>query len=706
MKKQTFAVFSASLAVMSVTFIASGADVPSARTESPLKIAVYVGEGAHGVGVFRWLELTTCALGSEAVPVDAAAVKGGALEGVDVFVVPGGKSDVMSEAFSADGRRKIGAFIEKGNGYIGTGADDSGDDVADMKVHFNERATALAGISKGDRRIQLRRGSVPSLPVTNAETEVVATYASDINGRSEKPRPSLTGQAAAVAGTYGKGRIFTFAVHPECDAGDHGILRGAFRYVTGGRVVDWKLPQRRRGQLAVGIVCDDSFGTETARFLQRLVRSTEFDLVPLDAAAIAEGACLHLDAMLAPDGYVGGDLPTFCMCEAGVSKLRAWAAKPVPPPEPIPAKVANPLHAAIYADKGGANPAAATLLALAPEFDLTVLDAADFRAGRLVGFDLLVQPSGLSKVQYDNLGKDGVEALRRYVRGGGRYFGICAGAFLISQPVPPTKRGLSRLNLVPFRDDAPKHHRGWAPIDIAITDEGRAALGIVDAKRTVLYWGGPAFEEGNPVEDADIKVFGRYAGRLVNTSRPEPVKEMYGKAAFVGGRVGKGKVFLSCPHPEKSEANMDIVRGAISYLTGVKPTPVRLGHMRGAISVFFRAANEKAAAEFYLGTLVKDRRFDVRSALRLNVDDLAHLDAVVIPAPGERDKKDAPFLRRFAERGGTVVYVVDTEAKRTADAVRIPGAVVVGSYGEVVKAIVSAETEPKGEVEPRNQTHF
>ena len=138
---------------------------------------------------------------------------------------------------------------------------------------------------------------------------------------------------------------------------------------------------------------------------------------------------------------------------------------------------------------------------------------------------------------------------------------------------------------------------------------------------------------------------------------------------------------------------MDIVRGAIRYLTGVMPTTVRRGRTRGAVSLFFRAAKEKAAAEFFLGTLLRDRRLDIRTGSHLNVDDLAHLDAVVIPAPGEDDRKDEPFLRRVVKRGGTVVYVADTEEKRKADTVRVPGAAVVGSYGEVVKEIFNTEKD-------------
>ena len=46
-----------------------------------------------------------------------------------------------------------------------------------------------------------------------------------------------------------------------------------------------------------------------------------------------------------------------------------------------------------------------------------------------------------------------------------------------------------------------------------------------------------------------------------------------------------------------------------------------------------RAAKEKSAAEFYLGTLLRDRRFDATAGSGLEADQLRHLDAVVIPAP-------------------------------------------------------------------------
>ena len=669
-----------------------------------MRLAVYVGDGARGIGTYRWLELTACAAGVETFPVDADAVRGGALDGMDALVVPGGSSISMAKSLGEDGRCRIREFVARGGGYIGTCAGcclamepctyrpnmlgmvpftfseaGGGQDRAELKIRFNRRAEELAGIKEGFMRVKFSRGPVPvpSHPVTNAEIEVVANYAGDVNAQTSKPRPSKAGHAAALAGTYGKGRVFVFAVHPELDVDDHAALRGAFRYVTG-REVTWTYPQRRRGQLVVGCLCGKTFGVTAAKFIQRLVRSAEFDLVPVSSDTLAEGARRHVDVVIDPATFSDDG------AEA-LASLRRLAAEPAPAPVPFPKKVAHPIRAAIYNDKGGSNFATATLLSLAPEYELTILDAEDYRSGALTNVDLLIQPGGGCRSQYVNLGAAGVEALRRYVTGGGRYYGICAGAFLASQPYNASKYSRSRVGLVPFRDDEPAHYRGWAPIKVDFTDEGREALGASLTNRTVMYWGGPALIPGEPVADSDVKVLGRYAGRLINTCSTKPVADMLGKAAFVGGRVGKGKVFVSCPHPEKSEANFDIVRGGIRSLTGVAPSEVDTTRTRGMLSVFFRSAQEKTAAEFYFRTLLRDRRFDVRAASSIDSNDLPHLDAIVIPAPKKGD--DSPSLRQFVANGGRIVVVADTDAKR-ALAEKIDGATVVDSYAKVVDALL------------------
>ena len=128
------------------------------------------------------------------------------------------------------------------------------------------------------------------------------------------------------------------------------------------------------------------------------------------------------------------------------------------------------------------------------------------------------------------------------------------------------------------------------------------------------------------------------------------------------------------------------MRGGIRSLTGVAPSAVDTTRTRGALSVFFRAAKEKPVAEFYFGTLLRDRRFDVRSASSIDSNDLPHLDAIVIPVPEKED--DSPRLRQFVANGGRLVVVADTDAKR-ARAEKIAGATVVDSYAKVVDALLA-----------------
>ena len=711
--------------------------------EKPLRVAVFVDKGARNCGVFRWLEITTRMKNAVATPVDGAAVRAGALDAADVLVMPGGSSVTEAKTLGAEGREKVKDFIRQGGGYVGTCAGccllmepanhhpdmlhlipfkfgPSGGK-ADMSIAFNERATALAGIKKGKVSVRYSEGPVllPSTPVEEANIEVVATYDSDLNAMGEKERPSRAGCAAAVAGTYGKGRIFVFAVHPEYDEDDHFLLKGAFRYVTGLKEFEWDYPQRRRGQLVVGFMCDDSFGVETARLIQRLVTNGEFDVVPLNKKEVASGGLRNVDAVLAPDGVgaatlkasLGGDnagrtkeflarggrvfawgcaaevagklnLGVTCVAdaEAALAALRAFAAEPVPVPHsPLPAKVAKPIRAGIYQDPKNSNIIIARMLAFAPEYELKFLSPEDYVNGGLDTIDLIVQPGGGCTSQYKALGEKGAEALKRFVLNGGKYYGVCAGAFMALQQSLPNR---PRLGLAPFKGDDPAHYRGSAPIKVKFTEEGQKALAGVGKSRTVVYAGGPALVPGKPVADSDIKILGSYAGRKISTTSGKPVEDMLGKGAFAGGRAGKGKVFISCPHPEFEEVNHDIVRSGIKYLTGVAPSPVYLNRTRGALALRYRSS-DKASAEFLFGTLLRDSRFYVWPGK--NAGMLAHLDAVVLT--DKTDADEAKEMNAFIACGGRVVAVCNTPEKRKA-AELLKGAVVVECYGDVIAALL------------------
>ena len=341
--------------------------------------------------------------------------------------------------------------------------------------------------------------------------------------------------------------------------------------------------------------------------------------------------------------------------------------------------MAKPIRAGIYQDPKNSNIIIARMLAFAPEYELKFLSPADYVNGGLDSIDLIVQPGGGCTSQYKALGEKGAEALKRFVLNGGKYYGVCAGAFMALQQSLPNR---PRLGLVPFKGDDPAHYRGQAPIKVKFTEEGQKALESVGKLRTVVYAGGPALIPGKPVADSDIKILGSYAGRKISTTNGKPVEDMLGKGAFAGGRAGKGKVFISCPHPEFEEANHDIVRSGIKYLTGVAPSPAYLNRTRGAVSVRYRSS-DKASAEFLFGTLLRDRRFHVWPGK--NAGALAHLDAVVLT--DKTDADEAKEMNAFIARGGRVVAVCDTPEKRKA-AELLKGATVVESYDKLISALL------------------
>ena len=376
--------------------VAVWGNVLADEVAKPLRVAVFVGSGARNVGAFRWLQITTCAKDMEPVFVDGASVRNGALDGADVFVVPGGWSGGEAETLEADGREKVKDFVRRGGGYIGTCAGcclameshkthkdmlhmipytfGPGGGAAEMPIAFNQLAKEMCGIPKKTWRIRYSHGPVPvpSTPV------------------------------------------------PEADV-----------------------------------------------------------------------------------------------------------------------KVAHPLTAAIYNDKSGNNGIIARMLYFSPEYNLRILKAADYANGGLDGVDLLVQPGGSCKGQYEALGTNGVEALRRYILEGGRYYGVCAGAFMgaqISRPEWP------RLGIVPFMGDDPEHYRGRAPIKVALTEEGQKVFEGSAKERKVIYAGGPALIPGDPVPDTDVQVLATYSGRVISTgggkSGTEPVKTMRRSSASSSRTAG------------------------------------------------------------------------------------------------------------------------------------------------------------------------
>ncbi|MDB5318522.1 MAG: biotin apo-protein ligase-related protein [Phycisphaerales bacterium] len=241
---------------------------------------------------------------------------------------------------------------------------------------------------------------------------------------------------------------------------------------------------------------------------------------------------------------------------AGEERATAPATRPV-------GKVIRVL---IYDDAGGggqgpANVSKCLAASKGKEFSYAIVSAEGIRAGRLKEADVLVQPGGSGSGQAEALKPEGREAIKEFVRGGGGYVGICAGAYLASADYAWSLHILNAKVV-----DRQHWARGTGEVKVRMTAEGRRLLGVSDEVVSVFYGQGPllaaAGKEGLPAYEA----LGTYETEIAEKGAPAGV--MKGTTAFAAAEFGKGRVVCLSPHPEKSAGLDGIIRRAVGWASG------------------------------------------------------------------------------------------------------------------------------------------
>ena len=254
--------------------------VPAAPSAvPPLEVAVYVGRGPGGIGAVEWLRLVQESPEMELHLVDAEGLRSGALEGLDLLVMPGGSSDREYKSLGTNGVERLKAFLRAGGGYIGT------------------------CLKPGPIAVRYHGGPFmwPSTNVmAEVKTESWATFDAEASLKGPiKAKTRMYGSTAIVGGTYGKGRLVAFTVHPEYCGNTLPLVTAAIRYVTG-RDVTFPVRARTPRALAVGYLAASVSGVENVETMLALAAERTFDLVPVDAAAIGQRGLDHLDVLVIP----------------------------------------------------------------------------------------------------------------------------------------------------------------------------------------------------------------------------------------------------------------------------------------------------------------------------------------------------------------------------------------------------------------------
>jgi glutamine amidotransferase-like uncharacterized protein len=173
------------------------------------------------------------------------------------------------------------------------------------------------------------------------------------------------------------------------------------------------------------------------------------------------------------------------------------------------------------------------------------LDENDIMEGKLGQFDFLIVPGGYTQEYMPALGEIGKEMIRNFVRDGGCYIGICAGAYIASERV-----------------EVPGRPEGLGIIDI----ENIRKCGVGVRK---IYLKEHPITRGLGKE---LEIYYQNGPEMVASDNVEGIATYKsGKLAIVASSFDKGKVICFSPHPE----------GSVTQ--GIKPKPETLKLLRNSL---------------------------------------------------------------------------------------------------------------------------
>ena len=310
---------------------------------------------------------------------------------------------------------------------------------------------------------------------------------------------------------------------------------------------------------------------------------------------------------------------------------------------------------ALYLDngcRGGGVVHLAQLLKSSPDVTCDFVDAADVQAGKLDGYDVLVMPGGSGYDRYTQLHEEGFEKIRKYIREGGCYYGICAGiALALNDP--------KRLRLIPYtREKNPL--RGGFSAAVEFNARAEELLGV-KGTRYFRYHDGPIPAKGDPVPDSEYEVLATFDSHVMQKGKA--VTPMHGMPAVIYGRYGKGKVLVSVMHPEYFPSTHDVLGAGFKPLVGrsimftypkKSARPLRVAYYASEID---RTGDTRRVVEEALALAAQpDVDLNLVSGEQIAEGALDHADALVIPGGSRKNMWRAaiPIVERFAALGRPV----------------------------------------------------
>ena len=224
---------------------------------------------------------------------------------------------------------------------------------------------------------------------------------------------------------------------------------------------------------------------------------------------------------------------------------------------------ATPIRVALFNDDGAFGQGVTRIteqLGKAAGITLTKVTGREIAAGVLKDFDVVIFSGGSGSKEAAALGDAGREDVRRFVREGGGYLGICAGAYLACTGF---SWGVGVLNA---KTVSSKWLRGKGDVEIEFMPQSQAATGIAERKHTIRYANGPIITADKREGIAPFETLAFFRTELAEHDSPKGA--MTDSPAIVRGVFGKGRVISSSPHPEQTAGMESFVENAVRWVAG------------------------------------------------------------------------------------------------------------------------------------------
>ncbi len=234
-----------------------------------------------------------------------------------------------------------------------------------------------------------------------------------------------------------------------------------------------------------------------------------------------------------------------------------------PPAHPAPVRIA------IFEGSGAPDSGIANVCARVeglPGATIDRLKPDQIAGGALSGYDVVVFSGGSGSAQAKSLGDEGRERVREFVRNGGGYVGICAGAYLACSNF---SWGLGILNASTVSS---KWMRGSGFVEMEVTVDGAPILGPVEGVCLVRYNNGPILKPGDRADLPAYKPLALFRTEVAKNGTPVGV--MVHSPAQAAAPFGRGRVFVSSPHPENTPGLEHLIPRGILWAAGkLQETP-------------------------------------------------------------------------------------------------------------------------------------